>query len=186
MEGELIGKLEFPGGRSFTAVVYDLLDEPSEAIVNAANGGLSHGAGVAAAIAEAAGPELEEEGDRILRERGPIPVGEAVVTTAGWLRFKGVIHAVGPRVGQGDEEDKLVETLRSAFLRAHERGWRSVSFPAISAGIFAVPVEVCARAYARAVQEFFAAYPASPLRTIRLALFNGRIVEAVQQQLARG
>jgi putative ATPase len=183
MPGEVIGKLEFPGGRTFTAVIYDLLDEPSDAIVNAANGGLSHGAGVAGAIAEAAGPALEKEGERIVRERGMIPVGEAVVTTAGWLRFKGVIHAVGPRMGQGHEEAKLVKTLNSAFLRAHERGWASLSFPAISSGIFAVPVEVCARAYLRAVREFFAAYPDSPLKTIRLALFEGPLVEIMRRQL---
>jgi O-acetyl-ADP-ribose deacetylase (regulator of RNase III) len=184
MPGEVVGRLEFPGGRSFTAVIYDLLDEPSDAIVNAANGGLSHGAGVAAAIAEAAGPALEAEGERIVRARGMIPVGEAVVTTGGRLRFKGVVHAVGPRMGQGDEEGKLVKTLHSAFLRAHERGWVSISFPAIGSGIFAVPADVCARTYVRAVREFFAAYPESPLKTIRLALFAGPLVEAVRQQLA--
>ncbi len=185
MPGEVIGKLVFPGGRSFTAVIYDLLDEPSEAIVNAANGGLSHGAGVAAEIAEAAGPDFEEECDRIVRERGLIPVGEAVVTTAGCLRFKGVIHAVGPRMGQGDEEGKLVKTLHSAFLHAHERGWSSLSFPAVSSGIFAVPVDVCARAYLRAVREFFAANPESSLKIIRLALFRGPLVEATREQLAK-
>lgn len=184
MPGEVIGKMKFSGGRSFTAVICDLLDEPSDAIVNAANSGFSHGAGVAAAIAEAAGPDLEEECDRIVRERGLIPVGEAVVTTAGCLRFKGVIHAVGPRMGQGDEENKLVKTLHSAFLRAHERGWASISFPAVSSGIFAVPVDVCARAYLRAVREFFAAYPESSLKTIRLALFRGPLAEAMREQLA--
>ena len=126
MAGTVIKKLDFPGGRQFLVVVYDLLYEPVDCIVNAANGGLSHGGGVAAAIEQAAGPRLTAEGDAIIRERGRIPVGEAVVTTAGNLPFKGVIHAVGPRMGEGDEENTLVRTLRSAFLRAHERGWASL------------------------------------------------------------
>ena len=82
----------------------DLLAEPTEAIVNAANGHLAHGGGVAAAIARAAGPALEDEGGRIVAARGPLAVGEAVVTTAGRLPFKGVIHSVGPATdphGQG-------------------------------------------------------------------------------------
>ena len=87
-----------------------------------------------AAIARAAGSALDADGDRIVGERGTIPDGDAVVTVAGRLPFKGVIHAVGPRMGVGDEEAKLVRALTSAFLRAHERGWTSVSFPAVSSG----------------------------------------------------
>ncbi|MDQ5849974.1 MAG: macro domain-containing protein, partial [Pseudomonadota bacterium] len=65
----------------------NLLDEPVDAIVNAANGHLAHGGGVAGIIARAAGPELQAESDRIVRERGPFPTGSAVVTTAGKLPF---------------------------------------------------------------------------------------------------
>jgi len=183
MAGTVIKKLEFPGGRQFLVVVYDLLYEPVDCIVNAANGGLSHGGGVAAAIEQAAGPRLTAEGNAIIRKQGRIPVGEAVVTTAGDLPFKGVIHAVGPRMGEGDEENKLVGTLRSAFLRAHERGWASLSFPGISSGIFAVPYDVCARAYVRAVQEFFEGQPQSSLQTIRLCLLKGPLLAAVEKEL---
>jgi O-acetyl-ADP-ribose deacetylase (regulator of RNase III) len=182
---ESLGRLELPDGRVFEAVVSDLLAEPVDAIVNAANGHLAHGGGVAAAIARAAGPELESDGDRLVRARGPVPVGSAVVTTAGNLPFQGVIHAVGPRQGEGDEEAKLVSALVSAFSRAAERGWRSVAFPAVSSGIFAVPHDVCARAYVRAVREYFAAHPESSLQTIRLALFGGPIVDAVRAELGR-
>jgi putative ATPase len=179
----VIAREEYPGGRAFEVVTGDLLKEPVDAIVNAANGHLAHGGGVAAAIARAAGPALEEEGDRIVAERGPIPVGEAVVTTAGRLPFKGVIHAVGPHQGLGREEERLEQTLQAAFLRAHERGWASVSFPAVSSGIFAVPLEVCARAYVRAVRAFFAARPATSLRTVRLCLFDGPLVKLVRARL---
>ena len=170
------------GASAFEVVIGDLLREPVDAIVNAANGHLAHGGGVAAAIARAAGPELEAEGDRIVASRGPLAVGEAVVTTAGRLPFKGVIHAVGPHQGLGREEELLVQALGSAFRCAAERGWASVAFPAVSSGIFAVPLEVCARAYVRAAREQLAA-PASSLRRLRLVLLDGPLVELVRREL---
>lgn len=174
-----------PGGeRVFEAVVGDLLDEPVDAICNAANGHLAHGGGVAAAIAEAAGPRLEREGDEIVRTHGPVPTGGAVVTSAGRLPFKGVIHVVGPRLGDGGEEGKLVQALKAGFTAAAERGWVSVSFPAVSSGIFAVPVPVCARAYVRAAREFFAEHPDSSVRTLRLTLFKGPMVDAIRNAMA--
>jgi putative ATPase len=131
----------------------------------------------------AAGPELDMESGAIVRERGWIPAGEAVVTTAGKLPFKGVIHTVGPRQGEGNEEKKLVCAIRSAFLRAHEKGWRSLSFPGVSSGIFAVPHDICARAYLGAVREFFQEHPVSSLKTIRLCLLHGRLLDAVKREL---
>ena len=184
-EGRVVAREDQGGGRTFEVVIGDLLAEPVDAIVNAANGHLAHGGGVAAAIARAAGPALEQEGDRIVAARGPLEIGEAVVTTAGRLAFKGVIHAVGPHLGAGREEERLVQALCSAFLRAHERGWGSLSFPAVSSGIFAVPLEVCARAYVRAVREFLAAHSDTSLRKLRLCLFEGPLVALVEQALAR-
>jgi O-acetyl-ADP-ribose deacetylase (regulator of RNase III) len=181
----VIAREEYSGGRVFEVVTGDLLSEPVDAIVNAANGRLAHGGGVAAAIARAAGPELEEEGARIVSQRGTIVVGDAVVTTAGRLPFKGVIHAVGPHQGLGREEERLAKALEAAFLRANERGWVSVSFPAVSSGIFAVPPGVCARAYVRAVRGFFAAHPDTSVRTLRLCLLPGPLVELVKAELER-
>jgi len=156
----------------------NLLEEPVDAIVNAANGHLAHAGGVAGIISRAAGPELQAESDRLVRERGPFPTGSAVVTTAGKLPFKGVIHAVGPRQGEGDEEAKLFQALTAALKRAQERGWSSVSFPAVSSGIFAVPLDVCARAYVRAAR-------ASPLRNVRLCLRDQPVIDAVLHELSR-
>jgi len=181
----VIAREEYPGGRAFEVVVGDLLAQTADAIVNAANGHLAHGGGVAAAIARAAGPALEDEGDRIVAARGPLAVGEAVVTTAGRLPFKGVIHAVGPHQGLGQEEALLAQALRAAFERAHERGWASVAFPAVSSGIFTVPLEVCARAYVRAVREFFAGHDETSLRTLRLCLVGGPLGALVSQELGR-
>ena len=156
----------------------NLLDEPVDAIGNAANGHLAHGGGVAGIISRAAGPELQVESDRLVRERGPFSTGSAVVTIAGRLPFKGVIHAVGPRQGEGDEETKLVRALTAAFACAKERGWESVSFPAVSSGIFAVPLGVCARAYLKAMR-------ASPLRKVRLCLRDQPVIDAVLKELGK-
>ena len=156
----------------------NLLDEPVDAIVNAANGHLAHGGGVAGIISRAAGPQLQAESDALIRKLGPLPTGSAVVTTAGKLPFKGVIHAVGPRQGEGDEESKLFQALTSAFARANEKGWTSVSFPAVSSGIFAVPLDVCARAYVKAAR-------AGPLRNVRLCLRDQPVIDAVMKELSR-
>ena len=153
----------------------NLLDEPVDAIVNAANGHLAHGGGVAGIISRAAGPELQRESDLLVQEQGPFATGTAVVTTAGRLPFKGVIHAVGPRQGEGDEEAKLYRALVAAFACAKERGWQSVSFPAVSSGIFAVPLDVCARAYLKAMR-------ASPLSKVRLCLRDQPIIDAVLKE----
>ena len=156
----------------------NLLEEPVDAIVNAANGHLAHGGGVAGIISRGAGPALQEESDRIVRERGPLATGSAAVTTAGTLPFKGVIHAVGPRYGEGDEERKLVAALTAAFACAMQKGWESVSFPAVSSGIFAVPLEICARAYLKAAR-------ASPLRKVRLCLRDQPVIDAVMKELSK-
>lgn len=182
----MIGVLEGPGGARFEAELADLLAEKADAIVNAANGHLAHGGGVAAAIAAAAGSELEREGQAWVRANGPIPTGRAVATTAGRLPFRAVIHAVGPAHGEGDEERLLAEALQSAFTIAHERGFASLSFPAVSSGIFGVPADVCARAYVRAVRQFWAAHPDTPLKRLRLCLFPGPIVDAARRAMAEG
>jgi O-acetyl-ADP-ribose deacetylase (regulator of RNase III) len=156
----------------------NLLEEPVDAIVNAANGHLAHGGGVAGIISRAAGPALQQESDRVVAAQGPLPTGSAVATGAGKLPFKGVIHAVGPRYGEGDEERKLVKALTAAFALAAAKGWTSVAFPAVSAGIFAVPLEICARAYLAAART-------ARLRKLRLCLRDQPIIDAVLKELAK-
>lgn len=156
----------------------NLLEEPVDAIVNAANGHLAHGGGVAGVISRAAGPALQAESDRLVAERGPFSTGSAVVTGAGKLPFKGVIHAVGPRYGEGDEEAKLTKALAAAFQCAREHGWQRVSFPAVSAGIFSVPPDICARAYLKAART-------AGLRNVRLCLRDQPVIDAVLKELKR-
>lgn len=177
--------IKFSKGRSFSLVVGNLLDEPVETIVNAANGHLAHGGGVAAAIARAAGAELIHESHRRISELGPISTGEAVVTTAGNLPFKGVIHAVGPQLGDGNEEEKLTRAIKNALTRAEEQHWSSLAFPAISSGIFRIPLEICARSYLSGVRDFFENHPDSILKTVHLCVFEGPIVEHVLREMNR-
>ena len=182
MAGTIIQTRTFSGGQTFTVVVNDILYEPVQCIVNAANGMLAHGGGVAATIAEAGGSVLLADCREIIAKRGRIPSGHAVVSKAGDLPFRGVIHAVGPKMGEGDEEKKIAQALNESFELAEERRWKSLSFPAISSGIFLVPLPVCARGYLRAVKDFFARNAASQLRDIRLCLFMGPILDAVKKE----
>lgn len=174
-----------PGNRRLILSIGNLLEEPVEAIVNAANGNLAHGGGVAAAIARAAGPELDEEGKAFVRKHGPVPVGSAAVTTAGKLPFKGVIHAVGPFMGCGEEEAKLASAVAAALQLAHQNGWTSIAMPAISSGIYRVPKDVCARAYLAGILSHFEQVPDSSVKEIRITLFQGRMVELVEKEMDR-
>jgi O-acetyl-ADP-ribose deacetylase (regulator of RNase III) len=180
-----LAELTYPSGKVFRVVRGDLLAEPVDAIVNAANGHLAHGGGVAGIISRAAGPEFQAESDRTVRERGPFATGSAVVTGAGRLPFKGVIHAVGPRQGEGDEQRRLETALEAAFTRAHEAGWASLSFPAVSSGIFAVPLAVCARAYLASATRWLNANPASPLCQLRLCVRDQPVIDAVLEEVPR-
>jgi O-acetyl-ADP-ribose deacetylase (regulator of RNase III) len=173
------------GGRSFALVVGDLLAQDVDAIVNAANGQLAHGGGVAGLIARRAGDALVKESRDYLREHGPVPTGQAVVTAAGKLPFRGVIHAVGPRQGEGHEREKLESAVAEALNRADEHGWRSVAMPAVSSGIFAVPLEVCAGAYVAGAFRHVEERPESSVEEIRLCLLDGPLVDLVRAEMER-
>lgn len=129
------------GGKMLELVEGDITEMNTDAIVNAANSRLVLGGGVAGAIARKGGPTIQRECNRI----GGTPVGTAVITTAGKLKARHVIHAVGPRMGEGDEDRKLESATRSSLDVAEANGLKSVAFPAISTGIFGYPIDRCAR-----------------------------------------
>ena len=117
----------------------DITELHTDAIVNAANASLILGAGVAGAIRTNGGPAIQQECNKI----GDCPVGGAVITTGGNLKARYVIHAVGPCMGEGDEDKKLkIATLNSLKL-ANDNGLKSIGFPAISTGIFGFPIARC-------------------------------------------
>jgi O-acetyl-ADP-ribose deacetylase len=119
----------------------DITESNVDAIVNAANSHLQHGGGVAGVISRKGGPAIQEESNAI----GYVPVGECAMTLGGRLKAPHVIHAVGPRMGEGDEEKKLKKTINSVLELATSKGLKSIAIPAISAGIFGFPKDKCAR-----------------------------------------
>lgn len=118
----------------------DITELSTDAIVNAANCQLVLGGGVAGAIRIKGGPKIQAE----CNEKSPINTGEAVITTGGDLNVQYVIHAVGPRQGQGQEDEKLKSAISNALKVADENGVKSIAFPAISTGIFGFPMDRCA------------------------------------------
>ncbi len=141
----------FKRGNTWIEIVKgDITEEEVDAIVNAANSYLKHGGGVAGAIVRKGGKIIQEESDRI----GFVPVGSAAVTGAGKLKARYVVHAVGPRWGEGDEEEKLRSAVLSALKAAEEKGARSVSLPAISTGIFGFPKDKGAEVILRAIVDY--------------------------------
>jgi len=147
-----------------------LLGAPVDVIVNPANSGLSHGGGIAAIISNEGGPKIDDHCALYIKKYGRIPVTKAVATTAGRLPYKGIVHAVGPRFGDGDELNKIEATLMSCLAIAQAKGWGSIAFPAISTGLFCVPKEICARAFKNAVSSFWTKFPDASVKLIWLCL----------------
>lgn len=137
-------------GRKILLIQGDLTELDVDAIVNAANDRLILGGGVAGAIRTKGGPGIQEECNRI----GGTTVGGAVVTGAGNLKARYVIHAVGPRMGEGSEDEKLYQATLNSLKRATEKKIRSLAFPAVSTGIFGFPKDRCARIMLSAVTSF--------------------------------
>ena len=119
----------------------DITEQVVDAIVNAANSQLILGGGVAGAIRQKGGPAIQDE----CNQKAPIKVGQAVITTASRLKANYVIHAVGPRMGEGDEDRKLANATLSTLKVADENNLSSIAFCAISTGIFGYPMDRCAK-----------------------------------------
>jgi O-acetyl-ADP-ribose deacetylase (regulator of RNase III) len=131
-------------------VVSDITARSVDAIVNPANSNLKHGGGVAGAIVKRGGITIQEESDKI----GFVPVGTSVVTSSGALPCKGIIHTVGPRMGEGNEDDKLRKAICSCLDICSKSGFKSISIPAISTGIFGFPKEKCAKILVREAFDY--------------------------------
>ncbi|MEN6337929.1 MAG: macro domain-containing protein [Phycisphaerales bacterium] len=137
------------GDRVLELVEDDITEMDTDAIVNAANEQLVLGGGVAGAIRRKGGPEIQAECDRI----GGTFVGGAVITAGGKLKARYVIHAVGPRMGEGDEDRKLRDATVNSLKLADEHNLKSLAFPAISTGIFGFPLDRCAEIMLRATLQ---------------------------------
>jgi len=128
----------------------DITELETDAIVNAANTKLILGSGVAGAIRSKGGPIIQEECNRI----GGTFVGCAVITSGGNLKAKYVIHAVGPRMGEGNEEPKLKNAILNSLKLMDKHNLKTIAFPAISTGIFGYPIERAARIMINTTKEY--------------------------------
>jgi len=144
----------------------DLTQQPVDALVNAANSRLVLGAGVAGAIRQRGGPEIQAECDAI----GPIDLGDAAVTGAGNLKARWVIHAAGMPPGGSATESSIHASVRRSLELAREKGCRSVAIPAIGAGIGGFPAQRCAEILLAEARAHLAGE--TTLEEIRFVLFG--------------
>lgn len=158
----------------------DITSLEVDAIVNAANEQLQLGSGVAGAIRQKGGPTIQEECNRI----GSTPVGTAVMTGAGNLKARQVIHTVGPRMGEGDEDKKLASAVRAALALADRRGMKSIAIPAISTGNFGFPVDRAARIMLTEIHRYLQG--GTKLERVVICLFGEETFGAFRRELRRG
>ncbi|MEN9298437.1 MAG: O-acetyl-ADP-ribose deacetylase [Bacteroidota bacterium] len=143
-------------GVSIEVVKGDITNIPCDAIVNAANCFLKGGGGVDGAIHKAGGPTILEACKKIVAENGICKVGEAVITEAGNLPAKYIIHTVGPvwRDGQREEHQKLAECYENSLRLSVEHNCDSIAFPNISTGVYGFPKDQAATIAVNAVKKF--------------------------------
>jgi O-acetyl-ADP-ribose deacetylase (regulator of RNase III) len=156
----------------------DITEESVDAIVNAANAHLAHGAGVAGAIVRRGGAVIQAESMKWVKEHGPVTHAEPAYTPAGELPCRYVIHAVGPVWGEGQEEQKLRSAIDGCLRLAERLKLESIALPAISTGIFGFPKEIAARVILSAISQYFESNPGSSVKLVRAVLYDPPTVQA--------
>ena len=158
----------------------DITELDVDAIVNAANADLELGSGVAGAIRKKGGPSIQQECNRI----GSVAVGNAVLTGAGDLKARHVIHAVGPRFGEGDEDRKLSSAVRSSLAVADRHGLKTIALPAISTGNFGFPMDRCARVTLTEIHRYLQG--GTKLERVVVCLWGEDAFNTFRRELRRG
>ena len=150
----------------------NIIEQQIDAIVNAANSSLMGGGGVDGAIHRAGGPAILEECRKIIAKQGRCPTGEAVITTAGLLPAKYVIHTVGPvwAGGKNDEANKLSNCYKNSLQLALEFKIETIAFPNISTGIYGYPKEDAAKIATGTVINFLRTN--SSIKQVRFVCFD--------------
>jgi O-acetyl-ADP-ribose deacetylase (regulator of RNase III) len=162
-------------GRKIVLFEGDITRVPVDAMVNAANSALAGGGGVDGAIHRAGGEEIMRELDAIRKAQGGCPTGKAVATGAGRLPAKFVFHAVGPvyRDGRRGEPELLASCYRECLAMAAERGVETISFPAISTGVYGYPLQEAAEIAVAKVKKYLEGVTTS-VREVTFVLFDRR------------
>lgn len=162
----------------------DITEQDTDAIVNAANSALKHGGGVAGAIVRKGGHTIQEESDLWVKVwGGEVSVGSCAITSAGNLPARYVIHAVGPKMGEGDEDEKLRKATRNSLQMADKRNFDSITFPAISTGIFGYPMDRCAEMMLATTLDYVR--NRTRLKRIVFCLFNPEALNVFEETFSR-
>jgi O-acetyl-ADP-ribose deacetylase (regulator of RNase III) len=170
---------------SINVIKGDITRVEADAIVNAANSSLMGGGGVDGAIHRAGGPRILEECKKIVARQGGCKTGEAVITTAGNLPAKFVIHTVGPiwNGGRQHEETLLANCYKNSLRLAAENNCKTIAFPAISTGVYRFPKD---KAAAIAVQTVNAALKhLTGIEQVLFVCFGEENYDLLQQELNR-
>ena len=171
-------------GRTVNIMQGDLTEFSADVMVNAANEQLNHVGGIAGFISGKGGPIVQEESTKYVERAGQLSVGDAVLLKAvGNLPCKAIVHAVGPRWsgGKTHEEAYLAKAVRNSLVEASKHNFTSIAFPAISSGIFGVPVDICARAMMQGIKEFSALGKPPQLSSITIMLFQNEHISTFTQ-----
>ncbi len=174
-------RIAIANDRTITLLTGDITLQDTDAIVNAANEQLAPGGGVCGAIHRAGGPAIWEECEKIVQQRGPLPTGQAVATTAGHMKARYVIHTVGPvwHGGRSGEPEKLASSYRESIRVADELKLKSIAFPSISTGIFGYPAELAAPVALHVAAE--ALQSSKCITEVRFVLFDAATMRAYEQ-----
>lgn len=160
----------------------DITHQDTEAIVNAANSSLMGGGGVDGAIHRAGGPAILAACQEIHQRQGPLPPGEAVITTGGRLRAPYVIHTVGPiwQGGTTGEEILLRRCYQACLELAQAHSLKTIAFPSISTGAFRYPITQAAPIALASIRDTLTIHPGI-ITLVRLVIFDDLTMEAYQR-----
>ncbi|RXN29685.1 poly [ADP-ribose] polymerase 14-like protein [Labeo rohita] len=190
--GQVSCEVRIPGGVTVTVRKADICKINVDAVVNAANEDLNHSGGVALALLQAAGPSLQKNCDLHKEINGPLKPGDAIITDAGRLPCKYVVHTVGPRFGNSDRHttvQHLRRAVRESLNQASSNKCSSIAIPVISSGIFGCPLDLCTESIAKEVREYIEDHNRrdsnSTLTEIHLVDNNGSTVNAMTEAVRK-
>ena len=165
------------------AIMGDITKVTVDAIVNAANSSLLGGGGVDGAIHRAGGPAILEECKKIVGKQGSCKTGEAVITTAGNLPAKFVIHTVGPiwNGGNNGEPERLANCYENSLTLAVTNNCKTIAFPNISTGVYRFPKNLAAKIAVNTVGDYIKKI--SSLHKVLFVCFDQENFELIRSEL---
>jgi O-acetyl-ADP-ribose deacetylase (regulator of RNase III) len=156
----------------------DITELDVDAFVFYAQPSLALGAGFGGAIAVRGGPSIQKE----LGQLGPVETGQAVATGAGNLKARYIVHAVGPRFNEEDTAKKLRNTVLNSLKAVEAKGAKRIALPAMGAGFYTVPLDLCARVMIEAIKSYLEGE--TEIEQVVLCVMDQREYAPFESQLA--